>query len=506
MISEREDSSMTDERMLLPTGMAGLDTILGGGLSRPSLTVIIGTPGAGKTILASQMIFNAARHGLKTIVFTSFSEGIEQYVEHMRALDFFDAALLGDSVQLFTLASLITDEDATPAMAIGRIIRTTGAKVVLLDGFQGADALLPTDQAIRLLLSTLATQIRFLDTTLLVTIAGEVRDAKFHSEMTVADAAIGLSFSVHGRRHQRLLEVVKLRGRAQQPGLHSYRITGTGVEVFPRIETYPPLEARSTTMERVPFQLPELDQVLRGGLNRGTTTLLAGAPGVGKTTLGLQWALAQTEPDSVSLFVSFAEHPEQLARKAAAFGLDVQSAIDSGRVRVVRLASADLNPDHVATIVLAELAKPEVSRLVIDDISILLHELGERTRDYLSALNDLVYGAQATGLYLLEITPFDGLRVNLTNSPLAVLGDNVIVVQQYEIAGQLRRILAVLRMRLSFFDRTLRELILDESGIRIAMPDERTLHQLQIGIQLRGGVPEATRDVGDETGTSTSVS
>ena len=179
--------------------------------------------------------------------------------------------------------------------------------------------------------------------------------------------------------------------------------------------------------------------------------------------------------------------PLSIARKAAAFGLDVQSAIDSGRVRVVRLASADLNPDHVATILLAELAKPEVSRLVIDDISILLHELGERTRDYLSALNDLVYSAQATGLYLLEIPPFDGLRVNLTNSPLAVLGDNVIVVQQYEIAGQLRRILAVLRMRLSFFDRTLRELILDQSGIRIATPDESTLHQLQIGVPLSGG-------------------
>lgn len=493
---------MADERMLLPTGMSGLDTILSGGLSRPSLTVIIGTPGAGKTILASHILFNAARHGLKTIVFTSFSEGIEQYIEHMRALDFFDASLIGDSVHLFTLASLITDEDATPATAIIRIIRTTGAKVVLLDGFQGAEALLPAEQAIRVLLSTLATQIRFLDTTLLVTMAGEVRDARFHSEMTVADAAIGLSFSIQRQRHQRLMEVVKLRGRAQQPGLHSYRITGSGVEVFPRIEGYPPLAARPWPQERASFDLPALDQLLRGGLNSGTTTLLAGAPGVGKTTLGLQWALAQTQPDAVSLFVSFAEYPDQLAHKGAAFGLDVQRAIDSGRMRVVRLAAADLNPDHFATILLTELARPEVSRLVIDDIGALLHELGERTRDYLSALNDLVYGAQATGLYMLEITPFDGLRVNLTNSPLAVLGDNVIVVQQYEIAGQLRRILAVLRMRLSFFDRTLRELVLDESGMRIAPLDESILSQLQVGVPLSGGeAPETTHHTADQSGT-----
>ena len=92
--------------------------------------------------------------------------------------------------------------------------------------------------------------------------------------------------------------------------------------------------------------------------------------------------------------------------------------------------------------------------------------------------------------------------MNLANSPLAVLGDNVTVVQQYEVAGQLRRILAVLRMRLSFFDHTLRELILDESGIRIATPDESTPSQLQIGVQLSGGgSPEATRDAADETGT-----
>jgi circadian clock protein KaiC len=332
----------------------------------------------------------------------------------------------------------------------------------------------------------------------LVTIAGEVRDPKFHTEMTVADAAIGLNFSSNGRRHQRLLDVVKLRGRAQQAGLHSYSISGTGVHIFPRIEGYPLPMARPITAQRAPFDLPELDQLLGGGPNVGTTTLLAGAPGVGKTTLGLHWALARAHPESDRLLVSVAEHPEQLERKAAAFGLGLHRAIQNGSVRVVRLASADLNPDQVATILLTELASPQVTRLVIDDMSLLLHELGERTRDYLSALNDIVYAANATALYLLEIGAFEGLRVNLTNTPLAILGDNVIVVQQFEIAGGLHRLLAVLRMRLSFFDRTIRELILDESGIRILAPEESTLGLLATGAQLGGGVaPEDTHDAAD---------
>ncbi|KPV49552.1 hypothetical protein SE17_31955 [Kouleothrix aurantiaca] len=282
--------------------------------------------------------------------------------------------------------------------------------------------------------------------------------------------------------------------RAQQPGLHSYTIDAGGIRVFPRIESTPAPYARPVTNERSPFHLPELDQILGGGPNVGTTSLLAGAPGVGKTTLGLHWALAQAEAEKISLFITFVEQPEQLARKAAAFGLDLQSAIDQGTVRVIRIAPADLNPDQVATILLAELASPNVQRLVIDDISILLNELGDRTRDYLSALNDIVYSTHTTALYLLEITPFEGLRVNLTNTPLAVLGDNVIVVQQYEIDGVLRRLLAVIRMRLSFFDRTLRELIMDEGGIRILRPEESTRETLTAGAQLSGGVAPKDSD------------
>jgi KaiC/GvpD/RAD55 family RecA-like ATPase len=158
-------------------------------------------------------------------------------------------------------------------------------------------------------------------------------------------------------------------------------------------------------------------------------------------------------------------------------------------VRVVRIAAADLDPDQVASIVLTELAARPVRRIVVDDMAVLLHELGDRTRDYLSALNDILYGADITSLYLLEIPAFGGLRVNLANTPLAALGDNVIVVQQYEIDGALRRLLAVLRMRLSFFDRTLCELVLDESGLRVVKLEERVLKMLRAGAPDPGQPP-----------------
>jgi circadian clock protein KaiC len=340
----------------------------------------------------------------------------------------------------------------------------------------------------RQVLSTLAIQSRYLDVTLLATMAGDVRDARLHSELTAADVAIGLHFTLVGSRHQRRLEVVKQRGRAQWPGLHSYQLDAQGIEVFPRLESYPPPKAHSQSTERAPFGLAELDQLLGGGPPVGTTTLLAGAPGVGKTTLGLFWALADARPEARTLFVTFSEHPEQLVQKASACGLDLPAAQTNGHIRILRISSTELNADWVAAQVLGELASGQVSRIVFDDMSVLVHELGDRTRDYLSALNDLVYRANITALYLLEIKAFDGLRVELTNTPMAVLGDNVIVVQQYEITGQLRRLLAVLRMRLSSFDRTLRELVLDERGVRVLTPAESMSSVLKIGAQLSGGV------------------
>jgi circadian clock protein KaiC len=494
---------MTNAEDILATGVPGLDTLLAGGLDRPALAVIVGPPGAGKTLLASQILFHAARQGFKSLVVTSYSEGNEQYIQHMRSLAFFDAGLLGDSVQILTLASLLTETDETPAGAITQAIRSSGAKLVLLDGFQNANPLLPGEHEVRALLAALAIQIRYLDATILVTIAGEPRDPTMYSEMTVADVAIGLRYTVQGRRHQRLLEVVKLRGRGQQPGLHSYRITSRGMEIFPRIEGLRIAAQRPRTSERAPFHLPELDQLLGGGPNVGTTTLLAGAPSVGKTTLGLHWALGEAAADSVSVFVSFSEQPEQLERKAAAFGLNLRPAIASGAIRVLRFAPTELDPDAVAAALAEELASPSVSRLIIDDISVLLHELGERARDYLGALNDLVYATNVTGLFLMEIPPFEGLRVPQANTSLAALGDALIVVQQYEIADELRRLIAVLRMRLSFFDRTLRELVIDTQGIRILAPEASALGLLATGARLSGGVaPHDTRpeNSGETTG------
>ena len=138
---------MTESDVMLPTGLPGLDAVLGGGLDRPALSLIIGSPGAGKTILASQILFHAARQGLQTLVLTAFSEGNDQYIAHLRSLEFFEPTLLSDTVQLFTLQSQLSTESPSPAGTIVQTIRSTSAKIILIDGLQGAAPLLPKGRA-----------------------------------------------------------------------------------------------------------------------------------------------------------------------------------------------------------------------------------------------------------------------------------------------------------------------------------------------------------------------
>jgi circadian clock protein KaiC len=175
---------------------------------------------------------------------------------------------------------------------IVRTIRDTGARIVLIDGFQSIAAAVPDPHAARQMLSSLTMQLPFLGVSSLITLTGDSRSPANGPEYTTTDVVIGLDYAVVGRRHVRLLEVVKRRGGPILAGQHGYILDKRGFTVYPRLEVYPLPGERERPKGRAPFGLAELDNLLNGGPNAGTTTILAGAPGAGKTTLVLHWALA----------------------------------------------------------------------------------------------------------------------------------------------------------------------------------------------------------------------
>lgn len=448
------------------TGVPGLDLLLEGGLSRNALVAVVGPPGAGKTVLASQILFHAVQQGERAVLLTAYAEGHTKLLAHLRPFTFFNEPAVGDAVTLLSLPSLLGMTIDTATAAIITAIRQSGARLVVLDAFQGVADQLDDVQALRRLLAAVATQLTYLDVTLLLTLTGTAREEALTAGMTAADVVLGLHYRLDGIQHRRRIEVLKQRGRAHLPGTHSYTITGTGVTITPQLEVRAPPAVQPRPTGRMPFQLAELDQLLGGGLTAGTTTVVVGASGVGKTSLGLTWALAAAEPSGTSLFLSFDEHLPEVQLKTDFLGLPLGPAQEAGVFTFLHLNPVQLDPDVVADRLLAVLT-PATRRVVIDNAGIIVQALGARATDYLAALVHQLYAAGVTTLLLVEIKSFAGFHFEVAETPLSVLADNIVIVQQVADEGAIRRVLAVLKMRFSGYDATLRELVIDEQGVRV---------------------------------------
>ncbi len=277
----------------LPTGLAGLDLVLRGGLLHGDTYLLVGPPGAGKTVLSNQLCFSHVQVGGRALYITLLAEAPEQLVAHLSPFRFFDPSALGQTVNYYSGYAAL-ESGGLPGLRtfLWDVIRRSRASLLVLDGLATAQA--STDSAVvfNRFLHDLNVYARMAGcTSLLLTQTDRLGG---HPEYTLVDGVIELALSWVGTRTVRELRVVKLRGAAFLEGPHAYFLDDQGVTVLPRTEAryaLPPAGGLDDGTRR-PFGIAALDAMLGGGVVAGTSTMLLGTPGAGKTLLGLTYLAA----------------------------------------------------------------------------------------------------------------------------------------------------------------------------------------------------------------------
>jgi circadian clock protein KaiC len=459
---------------LIQTGIPGLDRVLNGGLPIGALLLVVGSPGTGKTVLAHQTCFNLVSNGNgRALYFSTLSEPHDKMLRQLQSFAFYDANCLGDTLILLALQEFLKQGLEAIAEVVVRTARQQQARLVCIDGYRAIEALCQNEVESRQFLYQLSAQLHLLGATLLVTLEREGGDRDDYGAYTVADGVLICYHELLGMQRRRKVEVKKLRSMAHVQGLHSYRINADGWTVFPRIETLVSAETsaapRSEVVERRLFGIRELDRMLGGGIPAGSTTLIVGGPGVGKTLLGLHYLIEGLRQGEPSLFVGFNERREQLLEKAQRFGMPLAEAVQSGQIRIRTFTPVEVEPDEISSAIRHEIDTYGIRRMVIDATFELERATARegRSHDYMGALVTYLRDVGVTVCMTKLINKVGADGIDFSDTPLSVVAENLLLLQHFSNEATQRYMLAILKMRDSNYDQDSYEYSIDDDGLKI---------------------------------------
>ncbi|MGN6813040.1 MAG: RAD55 family ATPase [Thermomicrobiales bacterium] len=451
------------------TGVPNLDLILGGGLVAGSLTMLIGPPGSGKTILSQQFACHIAREGGRVLVLTTLPEPHVKLLNNLRTFSFFDEQLIGNQIELINVYRELREDFANASANLLRLVREHRATTVVVDSFDSIRALGQNESAIKELLYELSGGLGLLGVTAIIISSLDPANIPQHAELTIVDHIIVLRSDSANLRGGRWLEVAKVRGAAPREGWHRYTIDHDGMHIYPRLESVMLPAEVALTAERQSFGLPELDVMMDGGPPQGSTTLITGNPGTGKTLFGLHFLLAGARQGERGLYFSFHESAQQLLAKCASLAIPVPEDVET-QVEFIQLTPIEFIPDEMAAVLRERIDQGGVRRVVIDGLTELLIGLFDPVRHgaFLTALSAYFRQAGVTACYIQEQPPPIGVREDDWSPPLAAYCDNIVLLRRLTSDHQTRRTLTILTMRNSAHDHATREFQITANGLTIA--------------------------------------
>ena len=471
---------MSQPRRELPrleTHLAGFDLIAGGGLPEGRTTLVTGTAGSGKTILATQFLVEGIRRGEQGGVFVSFEEPVGDIRQNMLAFGwdiqrwedegrwaFVDAAYDADSAATiagsYDLSALIT--------RVEHAIQTVGAKRVSLDSFSAILSQFADVNTVRAELYRICSVLKALGVTAVIT----AERAEDYGELTrsgveefVTDNVVILRNVLEDEKRRRTVEILKLRGARHQRGEYPLTILPeTGLIVVPLSATE--LKQGSTDI-RITSGIEELDRMCNGGFFRDSVTLVSGATGTGKTLLVTEFTAGGIDRGEKVLVFAFEESRAQLTRNATGWGVDLGKMEADGRLRLICQYPEMTGPEeHLVHIkALVEEFKPD--RVAIDSLSAVERVTTPRTfREFVLGLTSYLKDKDVAGLFTTTTERLLG-GSSITDTHISTVTDTIILLRYLERRGEVQRGITVLKMRGSEHDKSIREFSIDGGGMHI---------------------------------------
>ncbi|MGK2941208.1 MAG: RAD55 family ATPase [Immundisolibacter sp.] len=460
----------------LATGVPGLDSILGGGLPEFSFNLIIGPPGAGKTTLAHQMMFALATPQRPALFFTVLGEPPIKMLRYQQQFSFFDLDKVNESIRFVNLSDDVTAGNFDHVLArIAQEVAASSPALVLVDSFRSImletrrqpEGTIGQQQFIQQLGSLLS---GWQATTFLI---GEyLSDGDPHPIFTVADGLLSLDQSVYRNSMVRKLQILKMRGQAVSPGVHTFRITNNGIVVFPSAlirddpgGTSGALAPRSNA--RLAMGVPGLDEMLGGGLPSGFSLLVAGPSGSGKTILATAFLAEGVRRGEPGVMVAFEQTPSRSLTRT------IDDMARAGQIGLINTRSRDLSIDEIVEHLISLIHKMKATRVVIDSLSGFELAVAPTFReDFRESLFRMVAALSGLGVTVLMTSELEDRYTDLRFSPYgsAFLTDAIIVQRYLEIDSHLIRVLGIVKVRGSGHTTEIRRFEVTDEGIVIGEP------------------------------------
>jgi circadian clock protein KaiC len=450
----------------LLSGHAPLDSVLGGGLPASAISLVMGLPGTGKTILAQQYVFRNGSPERPAVYFSTVSEPLEKIVRFGQSLDFFDRSAVGRSVFYEDLGSTVNNDGlAGVTRQIAAVLRERHPGLVVIDSFKALHAFAGSGGEFRRFLHELAGRLSAHPASALWLGEYNEMEAGTLAEFAVADAILSLVADKVGQREIRFLSVRKLRGSGFRSGQHAYRLSSDGLHLYPRLADPRIDEGYELGGTRMSSGIPALDELLAHGYWPGASTLVAGPTGSGKTLMGLHFIMHGARHGEPGVIASLQENKTQLQRIASGFGW----SISKENIEVMYRSPVDIYIDEWVHGLLEVVARTGARRVLVDSLADLRLAAPDETRfrEFVYSLVQRFSRQDVSVLMTFEIPElFHPQR--FSDAAVSHLSDNVVLLNYIQEKDSIKRAMSVIKSRASYHEPDVRQFLIGPAGIVLA--------------------------------------